>query len=559
MPREPKTLAELSREDRINLHVVACLRAKGGRFESQKEIAQEMGVGEGKVSKLMQWARRFGVYEERYRASISVEEQHEVNVRLIEPCLLDCLQKIEKCDGEEPHLRAVKIVRSPTGDECTETTGEAYDTKRIPWLAQSAGPYVAELLRHANPPKEDSAGVFRVGLSWGKTLAETLEFVASHPNWRQRPCSTQCVATTGELVEVENPGRNLSSSSLAEWLAEAADSCSAATLRAVPALISMKVEHDAVTSIIEWVKERNANYRKVLDEKDGVASNLDAILTSIGSMEQTGKIWKKESEEGGIPEKFLRKLAGDIGGVFVKKTDLLRRIEEQRKEHDEVNKAEEWTKEDEDLLQEVRRRWLGITDKHYLACAKKANPGVIVVALGAEKAKTAIACAEKGLVNELVIDLDLARAICKLINGVVDRACTLTKCPFADIKAVNDADFGKLVLRSAVPVLVVFHDENAGRFPSLVASLALFACYARNKNVSVDIVQVSVDDGHFKDSWAPDYATAIQTSLQRQGYALVLFKDGDDTECYAGVDDAGGKKELNDWLAEVASVLGNLQ
>ena len=92
---------------------------------------------------------------------------------------------------------------------------------------------------------------------------------------------------------------------------------------------------------------------------------------------------------------------GDIGGVFLPK--------------EEIRKSDPlmWRK-----LEDINTYWMGAKKTHFEHCAKNAakaqTPGVILVAVGSRKARIVTECVRKGLVNQLIIDHDLARAIVEL-------------------------------------------------------------------------------------------------------------------------------------------------
>jgi DNA-binding transcriptional regulator LsrR (DeoR family) len=64
----------------------------------------------------------------------------------------------------------------------------------------------------------------------------------------------------------------------------------------------------------------------------------------------------------------------------------------------------------------INERWTGVRLEHIHRCATAAardhgRAGVIVFAMGRAKAQITLACVRAGLITELVIDHDLARAL----------------------------------------------------------------------------------------------------------------------------------------------------
>jgi DNA-binding transcriptional regulator LsrR (DeoR family) len=128
----------------------------------------------------------------------------------------------------------------------------------------------------------------------------------------------------------------------------------------------------------------------------GVIDQLDAIVTSCGNAHHYNQFWTTEMTRLGVsPEKLNSLTRGNIGGVLLAREDL--------------------GCKDQDLLADLARRWTGIKLQHYQQCARR-EPGVILLALGYNKAEVVLHCVELGLVTELVIDEELAVAIWDIIH-----------------------------------------------------------------------------------------------------------------------------------------------
>jgi len=61
---------------------------------------------------------------------------------------------------------------------------------------------------------------------------------------------------------------------------------------------------------------------------------------------------------------------------------------------------------------DINKRWLGIQNENIEVCAKRGDPGVVVVA--SQPAKALIVARVMGFVTHLIISQDLAEAIIKL-------------------------------------------------------------------------------------------------------------------------------------------------
>jgi hypothetical protein len=98
-------------------------------------------------------------------------------------------------------------------------------------------------------------------------------------------------------------------------------------------------------------------------------------------------------------------VVGDIGGVCLPKSNL--------------------TQNQADQFAAMERRWTGVTRKHLEKCAKRAAnattggkaapPGVIVVAIGRNKAGCIFEAIKAGLVNHLIVDQDVEAELSKLV------------------------------------------------------------------------------------------------------------------------------------------------
>jgi DNA-binding transcriptional regulator LsrR (DeoR family) len=134
---------------------------------------------------------------------------------------------------------------------------------------------------------------------------------------------------------------------------------------------------------------------------DPQVNRLDSLITSVGCDYSKSKDpWLDElsTREELSPSDLDRLTHGDIGGVFIPKDGISN--ESMRK------------------LNDINSRWLGSKVEVVRGCAEyaseKETPGVILVAVGKRKARIVTECVRKGLVNQLIIDYDLAKAIVDL-------------------------------------------------------------------------------------------------------------------------------------------------
>lgn len=140
------------------------------------------------------------------------------------------------------------------------------------------------------------------------------------------------------------------------------------------------------------------SYRRIFGPEDPLIERVDSVLTSIGFAERPlGQRNKGLLKAGEVTADELRKLVvGDIGGVLIPRPGL---------------KAG-----DRQTVDQLNAMWTGMTLDHIRRIARDAassshRPGIIVVSIGRQKAEILAEIIRSGLVNELIIDEDLAGAL----------------------------------------------------------------------------------------------------------------------------------------------------
>jgi len=88
---------------------------------------------------------------------------------------------------------------------------------------------------------------------------------------------------------------------------------------------------------------------------------------------------------------------GDVGGVF-------------------LDRPVELSKEMQTKRATVNRHWMGVRENHLYLCAKRAilnheAPGVIVFAMGEDRAEMLREANRRGILSRMVIDQELAEAL----------------------------------------------------------------------------------------------------------------------------------------------------
>jgi DNA-binding transcriptional regulator LsrR (DeoR family) len=235
-----------------------------------------------------------------------------------------------------------------------------------------------------------------VGIGWGRTVSAAiagLERICPFPPDRQGLPLT-CVATLGGMVGELKVRPESSSSILASRLCETINGNweSLLTLHGVEAFLSYVDNRDEIPIIKKHIAQF-PNYQAIFGgpRQPGVINDLDAIITSCGNAHHYNQFWTTELPRLGVkPEKINQITAGNVGGFLLEKDGL--------------------DLDDKKLFDDIAGRWMGVTRKHFEKCAKR-SPGVILLAIGRNKADVVFKAVELGLVTELVIDEELAMAL----------------------------------------------------------------------------------------------------------------------------------------------------
>lgn len=246
----------------------------------------------------------------------------------------------------------------------------------------------------------------RVGVTWGQTLASVCAalkptIVVPRPHDHGDVVAALC----GEPFA--SPGTGVSSSTLGEILNEALGNPNPAlTLRGVAALIPDRFKREAV---LDFVRHHHVGYGKIFGQPVPEATTplvlqLDTVLTSAGTFDQSGSMFNGElMKHCNLSIAELKELSyGDIGGLL-----LPRELSRQRLKRFDV----------------IAGMWTGMSRMQLQAVVERAGgsrnsgvPGVVLVALGSNKAEIVLQSILAGLVNELFIDHDLATQLRQLLG-----------------------------------------------------------------------------------------------------------------------------------------------
>lgn len=298
------------------------------------------------------------------------------------------LEKELKTRAAGHTLRGLRIYYS--GQEGTKS--EDWSVRLEHHFCPQASRRVLDLLESAN----------YVGIGWGHTVAALTAALEKYPNGAARrsknPNKVLFIPTCGEPLGPESRPERASSALVARLHALWGCKGKPLSLAGVGSVIQEKfkgAERDTVRRYIADMRD----YRLIFGPPAEVGTapliqKVDCLISSVGSFAGD---WQKYQDElirvGGIDREELRELAlGDIGGALIPQSGLSRSQKER--------------------LRSITESWTGITLEQCKRIASKADnsgkPGVIVLAIGKNKANVVLEIVKQRLVNELIIDHDLA-------------------------------------------------------------------------------------------------------------------------------------------------------
>ena len=367
-----------------DLHAQQAAYLRGQHNLPQEEIGRILGgISQPHVSRLLAHAEKLGclVTEVRFVADGIADERLQEIKRLIEPHRLStALADMARREG----LVVPRISVFSSGSEADSVEALAARRRRF---GKAAAGRLEELLSHTSS----------VGVAWGSTVAAITEGLDTLNSSARNRRKVRFVPVCAELVGLATP--EYSSSRLATRLHQIVN-CEGGnqlSLAGVPAYIPRRYTKKAAATIREFVAG-SASYQQIFSKPQALIDNLDGLITSIGSLNYTINSNTNELlEAAGIDDDTLRSLViGDMGGVLIAKQDL--------------------SKADAKVVAELNAMWTGINIGHIeniaLRAAKNPRiPGNIVVAVGRQRAQVAFELIRRELVNELIVDRDLASAL----------------------------------------------------------------------------------------------------------------------------------------------------
>ena len=383
--------AAVKEKDLINVQAAAFLRAVHGL--KQEEIAGILGnVSQSHVSRLLRQARELGWLEVVYRFTGTDRlppERLEYLRRLVESKGLDkVLKEIDVGSG-------VRVRRTLVIDSGTGTSRKAIDL-RLTRLGAAAAGRLGELLQRSDV----------CAVTWGSTVSHVVDGLAAAPPHLAPGRTIRFVPVCAEPTE--QASNRDTSSHLAQRLQRIlrASDPQPPSLTGVFALIPRRYR-GAEAAVLRKFVDQAGSYREIFGTHTPLIDRVDSLLTSAGASRRVmGFVHEELLRAGSTPSKPLTSaklselVAGDIGGIIIPKPGLNAAA---RRE-----------------VEQLAAMWTGVTLAHLLRIARQADrtgrPGVILVALGSDRAEIVAEAVRRGLVNELIVDRQLANALTRLLS-----------------------------------------------------------------------------------------------------------------------------------------------
>jgi DNA-binding transcriptional regulator LsrR (DeoR family) len=381
-----------SKISRLDAARVALLKCRGIH---QSAIAKRLRLGEATVSRLLSKEGEGEAYKyikppEFDWSMLTESEKAEIrtldDVEGLSPIVTDCLLAIRR--RLPARLNATVILaRGDTAEAAPERNSLPSD------FYEGAARAVWQLLTPASV----------IGIAWGETLSLLLKAVGNarlpvRYTGEQQPT---IIPLCGESLGATRFSA-LSSSVLTQGFGEVLTSGTAEgywSLSMIPVFLpGPKAFRDEEVKAVKKLLGFSAAYRKIFGAEDGseppLANQLDIVITSISKENRAFGVGNPDFTWETLKlRQFAELLIGDLGGIPLPRSGA-------------SSKA----------LNALQERWTGLLEHHLRSCVERASAaagpaGVIVVGAGRERAACIIEAVRRGLVNHLIVDEELGRAL----------------------------------------------------------------------------------------------------------------------------------------------------
>lgn len=372
MPREKILSAEDNEE-------IAVLMAE--HMMPQADIGVLLEVSTATVNRAVKDATRDDLLVWRYEVTEKVSDEARLRAnsrRKITP-LKDALGNLERGNGERC-LQELHVFESGK-------TSRDHDVP-IRHFARPTAAYLSKQLIRQD--------VKRIGISWGVALLSVVNAMrANLSNHPREADPVMCIPIAGSPPEVEHYNKT-SSANLAGALSRLLNGS-----EREPASFSVggwiPVEFsDRDRAVIRKFCFTSPSYEKAFCD-GGTVHKLDCVLTSVGASRDFEPPWLKMAAKASqlSVNEFNALTVGNISGCFLPVPGLDARGRK--------------------VLDGVNERWLGIQFQHLQNCAaaalRKRTPGVVVLAIGEEKAEVVLEAIKHKLVNIVCCDMRLMKRL----------------------------------------------------------------------------------------------------------------------------------------------------
>ena len=237
------------------------------------------------------------------------------------------------------------------------------------------------------------------GVAWGKTIASVATALCSHVTNRSKESPPVVFfPVCGEPVDFPASGSSASTSTNVFDQAVNRSNGRPLSLGAVAARIP-KFLGGSEQGIVRTFIERSQHYQRIFVGTKALICTADCILTSGGTFlsRTSDDLWLADilDAERITHEELSALTIGDLGGALIPRLGL-----------SQAKQAR---------LKEITSRWTGMTLEHLCDCSARnvapAYAGVILIAMGTNKAQVVAEALRVGCVTQLIVDQSLAREL----------------------------------------------------------------------------------------------------------------------------------------------------
>jgi DNA-binding transcriptional regulator LsrR (DeoR family) len=378
--------------------VAAYLDSRG---KDQATIARFLGVSQPQVSKLLQKAKDRGLLCMSFQPPDDLPADVLERIRQCESGV-DLGARLERAleslrgllAAAPPHIRVCESGRARPGPPTWMARLEAF--------GEAAAPYVERLI--------ESSSV--CGVAWGETLLALVKALEKGTRPARRGRRRIHFIPVAGYPPAEKGPPPMSASALAQRFDELVNGDSrhrqSFSLDGAPMLLPLDADPTTMSVIDRYVLSRIPAYTAIFGHRVGNGGQpapatgegpwierLDAVLTSIGPVDQPfGFVSKVVLGAPRVKAELPKRVAAEVAGVLLPRDGFDR----------------------DPLVVDIAEHWRGIRMADLQRCAEQARgprdtPGLVLLALGEQKADVVWELMRRGLANHVVVDTALAQSL----------------------------------------------------------------------------------------------------------------------------------------------------